>query len=91
MRRRPLWETLVELLDVAVPAAGATAALRVTGLYLDVPLEVALGRTGDGPELLGDLPRWRWTTEFDNRQGRLQIVCREEEAGPGAEDKGGRA
>ena len=78
MRRRPLWETLVELLEVARPDRDAPVALRVTGLYLDVPLELAVGQTADGLELLGDLPRWRWTTEFDSRQGRLQIDCRED-------------
>lgn len=79
MKRRPLWETLVELLDAVTAEGGTPAGLRVTGLYLDVPLEVSLGRTGAGLELLGDLPRWRWTTEFDNRQGRLQVECRESE------------
>ncbi|HJQ33696.1 MAG TPA: hypothetical protein VJ866_16050 [Pyrinomonadaceae bacterium] len=77
MTRRALWETLVELIEAARPDEGAALPLRVTSLYLDVPLEVALHAAGDELELLGNLPRWRWTTAFDNRQARLQIDFRE--------------
>jgi hypothetical protein len=75
--RRPLWETLLELVDAVRPAGAGAAGVRVTGLSVDVPLEVTLHRTADGVELLANLPRWRWETDFDQRGGRMRVECRE--------------
>jgi hypothetical protein len=73
-----LWETISELIESVLPDDGVAGALRVTALSLDVPVEVLLRRAPDeagGVELLVDLPRWRWTTVFDERRGRLKLVC----------------
>jgi len=78
--RRALWETVTELVESVSPANEGGVAVRVTSLSLDVPIEMLLRRVADAPEgveLLGDLPRWRWTTLFDERRGRLKLVCQE--------------
>jgi hypothetical protein len=68
--RLPLATTLTDLLGgvVATPDAGA---VRVTRVAFDLPLEVRLQAGEEGPELLANVPRWRWTTDFDARPGRL--------------------
>ena len=72
MRRR-LSETLLELLDGVRPQGEARDLLRVTDVALDLPLEMMMTSGDPEPELLADLPRWRWTTVFDQRPGRLKI------------------
>jgi hypothetical protein len=75
MRRVPLADTLCELLDaLAVPSAEGLP-LRVDGVAFDVPLEVRVAGSG---ELLANLPRWRWPTDFDARPGRLHASFRSE-------------
>jgi hypothetical protein len=72
--RRPLAETLVEVVDaLAPPPAGG---LRVTSVGLELPLELQLRPGPQGPELLGELPRWRWRTVFDERPGRVRVTFR---------------
>jgi hypothetical protein len=68
MRRLPLADTLVALLE-GIPPTGGT--LSVSRVALDLPLEVALSGPAEEPELLANLPRWRWPTDFDSRPGRL--------------------
>jgi len=87
--RRALWETISELIESVLTDDGVAGALRVTGLSLDVPVEVLLRRALDEAgdvELLGDLPRWRWTTVFDEQRGRLKLVCVESSEPPAFED-----
>ena len=68
MSRLPLADTLVELLEGLTPGGGS---IRVDRVMFDLPLEVALHGTAEEPELLANLPRWRWPTDFDARPGRL--------------------
>ena len=72
--RRSLWETLAELVEAAEPTRDS-GPLRVTGIDLDLPVEVRLRAVGDDWELLGDLPRWRWRGGFDEQPGRLRLRC----------------
>jgi hypothetical protein len=72
--RRALWETLAELVEAAGPDQDA-GALRITGVDLDLPVEVRARPADDGWELLGDLPRWRWRGGFDERPARLRLRC----------------
>ncbi len=77
--RRPLAETLVEIVGALAPEESRDGEVRVRGLRLDLPVEVALG-DGSGPdaagELLADLPSWRWRTLFDHPLSRLVLDCR---------------
>jgi hypothetical protein len=66
--RRPLADTLVELLESVVPARAAAGGIRVRDVELGLPLEVGLGANG---ELLGNVRRWRWPTIYDERPSRL--------------------
>lgn len=68
MTRIPLADTLTDVLGAVLPSAELAAPVRVTSVSFDLPLEVSLA----GPELLANLPRWRWTTDFDSRPGRLR-------------------
>lgn len=66
--RRPLADTLVELLDGLAPARAAEAGVRVSDMRFELPLEVAFAPDGS---LLGNVRRWRWPTDFDERPSRL--------------------
>lgn len=47
--------------------------LRVNSLALDVPVEMLLRRSANEPELLGDVPNWRWQTGWEPPRSRLRI------------------
>jgi hypothetical protein len=69
--RPTLSASLLEILGGLLPLDGS---IRVTGLALDLPLEVACKTLPDGaPVILAGPPRWRWTTDFDNRPGRIRV------------------
>jgi hypothetical protein len=70
--RRPLWQTLVEVVEAVMPAGDS--GIRVKDAYMDLPLEVRLRQTGTGLEFLADLPGWRWETVFDEKRGRMKVV-----------------
>jgi hypothetical protein len=74
MSRRLLGDTLV---DVAVGAAGAAAeapSLIVNTLTVSLPIELALGWTGNEWELRGAVPRTLTRTAFDLEPARLEVV-----------------
>jgi hypothetical protein len=73
--KRPFGESLRELVESVQPAGVETEQLRVVGVYFDLPLEVQMRGTGDQAEFLGDVPNWRWRTEFDLPPGRMRIRC----------------
>ncbi len=70
--RRALADTLIELLESLLPARAEEAGVRVTDVVLDLPLEVRVAGSAADPSFLADAPRWRWTTDFDERPGRLR-------------------
>ncbi|HEY0406410.1 MAG TPA: hypothetical protein VGC89_11830 [Pyrinomonadaceae bacterium] len=74
--RRALWETVTELI-VAVSPDETEAMIQVTGLDIDLPIEMMLHETAAGVEILADLPQWRWATAFDARRGRIRLHLRE--------------
>jgi hypothetical protein len=76
VRRRELWEPLVDVVASMVDA-GEAGALRVRLARVDLPLELELRGGHDAPRLLGDLPRWRWPTVFDRQVARLTAVWEE--------------
>jgi hypothetical protein len=68
---RPLWQTLVDLVEAVL--APADSEIRVRDAYIDLPLEVRVQRRGNELEFLADVPRWRWETVFDEKRGRLKL------------------
>jgi hypothetical protein len=78
--RRPLWETLVELVEAVRPAPEAAEGITVRSVRMDLPIEVQVRQAADGPELLADLPSWRWSTVFDRQRGRLRLYYRQDGA-----------
>lgn len=75
---RPFWETLVDMAESVAPTAAETG-IRVTSLHLDVPMEVQVRQSHGELEFLADVPRWRWTTDFDRRPCRLRVTLMESE------------
>jgi hypothetical protein len=71
--RRLLADTLVELLEALEPAEAATAGVRLSRVALELPFEVRLAGTAEQPEVLADLPRWRWRTFFDDEPSRFSV------------------
>jgi hypothetical protein len=71
--KRQLWETLCEVVDGLMPVATDGVDIRVTTVGLDLPMEIDVSDSGDGPIVQADLPRWRWPTDFDVEPGRLQV------------------
>jgi len=75
--RRPLWETIVELVEALQPAGRQATGVRVTSVALDVPVDAALAVGASGPVLMLDLPRTRVQTSFDSRPSHLTIRLEE--------------
>jgi len=76
--RRPLAETLIELSEALVPSGrGGDPLLRITRLFIDVPIEIRLEKSGGEWELHADLPQWRWQTGLEELRGRLQMSWEE--------------
>lgn len=72
--RRELWHLVTELLDAAPPAPPGAAAVRITEMTLDLPVEVAMPRTAVGFRLYADVPRTHWAHGLRARPGRLRIA-----------------
>ena len=75
--KRELWETLCEIVDGLTPVTTEGIAIRVRTVQLDLPMEFDVLGTGDRAIVRADLPRWRWTTDFDPEPGRLQVRLQE--------------
>ena len=74
MTRRPLWQTLSDVVGgLGVPKIQG-AGFRVSGFCLDLPMEVLISGTTDDLQLYADVPRWRWTTDFDQPISRLKVA-----------------
>ena len=77
---RSLSETLVELASAAILPA-EKVGVQITGLALDLPMEIRLRRSGpDEWELLADLPQWRWQTGREGMRSRVRLQWGEGEA-----------
>ncbi|MGH7451622.1 MAG: hypothetical protein ACRENG_09780 [bacterium] len=79
MIRRPLAETMIDLVSAAAPVGEAEPILRITSLAIDVPIEVRLRRIAGELELLADVPSWRWQTGMEEPRSCLKICWEEEE------------
>lgn len=86
---RPLWSTVTDLLESVTPRGAAAELVRVTGVSVELPVELSLRRTAGGVELLGAPPRWRWSTAFDRRPGRIRMELRPEAPLPLPDAAGG--
>lgn len=70
---RELWETLLELVDAVRPDTEMQGLIHITGLTLDLPVEIGMRRNSRDVVILADLPRWRWKTDFDQQPGRMRV------------------
>ena len=72
-RRRPFGDVVSSLVDALTSPELAAAGLRVTRLAVDVPVEVALERSGSEIDFIAEIPLWRWRSEFDREPGRMVL------------------
>ena len=76
--RRPLADTLIELATPSCPrTAAAIRRCGSRGLFISVPIEIRLEKSGGEWELHADLPQWRWQTGLEGLRGRLQLSWEE--------------
>ena len=71
--KRELWQTLSEIVDGLAPVTAEGVAIRIRTVAIDLPIEIDTVGSGDRAIVRADLPRWRWTTDFDVEPGRLQV------------------
>jgi hypothetical protein len=72
--RTELWATLAGLMDSLAPTGEAAEVLRLSRVELDLPIEMAIGGTGDDAVILAEPPGWRWPTAFDRQPARMQML-----------------
>jgi hypothetical protein len=77
MDRRALGEMLAEIAEGAAAAAGVGLPVHATRMELSLPVEIRLLH-GDVPVLLGDVPLYRWRTDFDAPASRVSVVWEED-------------
>ena len=75
---RQLSEMLLEVTEALVPDVGGIVGVR--SAEINLPMEVQFRKSGGNIELLADVPRWRWTTDFDARPGRIELSLHREVA-----------
>ena len=75
--KRELWETITKLVEaLAVPQA-AGSGLRVTGMTVDLPVELVIVQTEVGFRLLIDAPHYRWDAGLRPETGRMRLTLRQ--------------
>ena len=76
--RRPLAETLIEVVDGICLDPGP--GLRATSIELTLPVEISLEERAGEAVFLADLPRFIYRTAFDLEPSRLTVLWAEGES-----------
>jgi|HubBroStandDraft_6_1064221.scaffolds.fasta_scaffold150261_2 hypothetical protein len=75
MQRRQLSEMLVDVTQGVLAARSPGVGVHAESIELELPVEIRLiQRVGGMPAFAGDLPVWRWRTEFDQKPNRLSVT-----------------
>jgi hypothetical protein len=75
MMLRELHEVICELQSSVAPlTAAASAGLRIDGLELNLPMDMALVLRGGGCALLADVPRNLADAAWEREQSRLHLI-----------------
>jgi hypothetical protein len=77
---RELWETVTELVGGLAALQGGGAGVRITGMELELPVEMVVVQTRVGFRLLVDAPHFRWNPGLRPRTGRLGLVVQRVDA-----------
>lgn len=72
--RRPLGDMLIEITTGTLDALASAPGMRIRRVEVTLPVELGVRRTGDGHDILGDLPRAVTRTAFDIKPCRLVVV-----------------
>ncbi len=65
LRTRPLGETLGEIAGSLLGVNSRQQMVRATEVSLTLPIEVKVGRDEASLVFCGDVPSWRWRTDWD--------------------------
>ena len=68
---------LTDVLEAVEAAATAGLGVRARQVELTLPIEVWLSDLAGESTFIGDLPVWRWRTDFDLLPSKLRIVYEE--------------
>jgi hypothetical protein len=74
MTRRPLGETLFEVMADVVTAVSAAPSVTLRSVAITLPIELALRHANGVWDVLGDVPRTVTRTAFDWQPGRLEVL-----------------
>jgi len=77
MWTRPLGDMLVEVAGSLLNLAAGQDVVRATGVELTLPLDVRFRLEGDTLVFCGDVPAWRWRTDWDPPFGELRLTLAE--------------
>ena len=84
MRTRPLGDTLMDIAGSLLNLGAAQQVVHATSVELTLPLDVRFQRSSGTLVFCGDVPAWRWRTDWDPPFGRLRLTL-EETRGEAAE------
>ena len=79
---RPLSAMLTDVFDAVLAARTRQASVNARSVELRLPVEISLRDVDGQPAFIGDVPVWRWRTEFDQEPGRLCITWEVEASEP---------
>jgi hypothetical protein len=75
---RPLGDTLMDIAgSLQNLSADDRQVVRATSVELSLPMEVKLRRFQNALVFCGDVPSWRWQTDWDAPYGQLRLTLEE--------------
>ena len=77
MWTRPFGDMLADIAGSLLNLTAAQDIVRATAVELTLPLDIRFRRDAKGLVFCGDVPSWRWRTDFDPPFGRLRLTLTE--------------
>lgn len=74
--KRELWELISELVEALAAPQAEKWGLTVTGMQLELPIELVVAQTEVGFRLLIDAPHYRWDAGLRPEAGRMALQLR---------------
>ena len=77
MWTRPLGDMLTDVAGSLLNLTAGQAVVRATSVELTLPLDVRVRRSNGVLVFCGDVPAWRWRTDWDAPFGQLRLTLEE--------------
>ena len=74
MWTRPLGDMLTDVAGSLLNLSAGQQVVRATTVELTLPLDVKFRRVDGTLVFCGDVPAWRWRTDFDSPFSRLHVT-----------------